>query len=70
MKLKLFTKDKFMLLFTGLIVLAFFVAGIFDILDYFIVKFVLFVCFSFVVANIYYVLFKEKNKKSPETDSE
>ncbi len=64
------TQDQFMLWFTGSIVLAFFAAGIFDVLDYFIVKLVLFICFSFVVANIYYVLFEEESKKSPENDSE
>lgn len=64
------TKNQFMLWFTGFIVLAFFAAGVFDVLDYFIVKLILFACFSFVVANIYYVLFNEENKKSPEKDSE
>jgi len=63
------TKNQFMVWFTGFIVLAFFVAGIFDVLDNFTVKLILFSCFSFVVANIYYVLFKEQ-KKSPENDSE
>jgi membrane protein implicated in regulation of membrane protease activity len=64
------TNDQFMVWFTGFIVLAFFLAGVFDVLDYFIVKLVLFSCVSFVVANIYYVLFDEENKKSPEKDSE
>lgn len=70
MNFKLMTKDQFMVWFTGCIVLGFFVAGVFDVLDYLIVKLVLFSCFSFVVANMYYVLFKVENKKSPETDSE
>lgn len=69
MNFKLLTKDQFMVWLTAFIVLAFFVAGIFDVLDYFIVKFLLFSCFSFVVANIYYVLFKIENEKSPEKDS-
>ena len=64
------TKDQFMLWFIGLTVLAFFIAGIFNVLDLFIVKLILFVCVSFAVANIYYVLFKDENKKSPENDSE
>lgn len=64
------TKNQFMVWFTGFIVLAFFVAGVFDVLDYIIVKLVLFSCFSFVVANIYYELFNDENKKSPEKDSE
>ncbi len=59
-----------MLWFTAFNVLAFFVAGVFDVLDYFIVKLILFACFSFVVANIYYVLFTEESKKSPEKDFE
>lgn len=64
-------KDQFMIWFTGFIVLAFFVAGVFDVLDYMIVKLALFICVSFVVANIYLVLFKnEDEKKSPEKDSE
>jgi hypothetical protein len=70
MNFNLLTKDQFMVWFTGLIILGFFVAGIFDVLDYMIVKLILFSCFSFVIANIYYVLFKAENKKSPEKDSE
>lgn len=60
------TKDQFMIWFIGGLVLAFFIAGVFDVLDYLIVKLILFSCFSFIVANIYYVLFTEENKKSPE----
>lgn len=64
------TKDQFMIWFTGFIVLAFCAAGVFKVLDNFIVKLVLFSCFSFVVANIYYELSNDENKKSPEKDSE
>lgn len=70
MNLKFWNKDQFMLWFTLFIVLAFFAAAIFDVLEYMMVKVILFTCFSFVVANIYYILFKEENKKSPENDSE
>lgn len=70
MNLKFWTHDQFMLWFTLFIVLAFFTAGLFNVLDYLIVKLILFSCFSFVIANIYFVLFKEENKKSPENDSE
>jgi hypothetical protein len=59
-----------MLWFTGFIVLAFFAAGVFGVLDYIIVKLILFSSVSFVVANVYYILFKVDNKKSPEKDSE
>ena len=62
--------DQLMIWFLALIALTFFVAGIFDVLEYIIVKLVLFSCYSFVVANIYYVLHKDENKKSPENDSE
>lgn len=55
-----------MIWFTAFMVLAFFVAGIFQLLDYMIVKLILFSCFSFVVANMYYVLFNDDKKKSPE----
>ncbi|MCK7589927.1 hypothetical protein M0G43_05015 [Subsaxibacter sp. CAU 1640] len=64
-----FTRNQFMVWFTGFIIVAFFVAGILDVLDYIIVKLILFSCFSFVVANIYFFLFKEDTKKSPEEDS-
>ncbi|MEZ4802496.1 MAG: hypothetical protein R2797_06955 [Gelidibacter sp.] len=70
MNFKLFTKDQFILWFSASMVVAFFVAGVFDVLDYFIVKLILFSCFSFIVANIYYVLFSTEKKKSPEKDSE
>ena len=70
MNFNLWTKDQFMVRFTILIVLGFFVAGIFDVLENMIVKLVLFSCFSFVVANIYYVLFTVENKKSLEKNSE
>ncbi|MEZ4793025.1 MAG: hypothetical protein R2783_06080 [Gelidibacter sp.] len=69
MNIKLLTKDQFMLWFTAFIVVAFFAAGVFDVLDYMIVKLILFSCFSFVVANIYFVLFKEESKKPPEKES-
>ena len=59
-----------MVWFTGFVALAFFTAGVFDILDYVIVKLILFSSISFVVANIYLVLFKEVKKKSPEQESE
>lgn len=64
------TKDQFMMWFSGFIFLAFFAAGIFGVLDYFIVKLILFSCVSFVVAIIFYILFSDENKKSPEDDSE
>jgi membrane protein implicated in regulation of membrane protease activity len=70
MNFKLFTRDQFMIWFISFIVLAFFLAGVFDLLNNFIIKLVLFSCFSFVVANIYYVLFNDEQKKSPEEDSE
>ena len=70
MKFRILTKNEFMLWFAGLIGLGFVVAGIFDVLDYMIVKLILFSCFSFIVANIYFVLFRDETKKSPEKDSE
>ncbi len=70
MNFNLFTKNQIMVWLTGLITLAFFVAGIFDVLNNMVIKLVLFSSFSFVVANIYYILFKKENKKSPEKDSE
>lgn len=70
MNLNFWTKDQFMVWFTSLITLIFILAGVFEVLDYMIIKLILFSCISFVVANIYFVLFKEENKKSPENDSE
>lgn len=70
MNLNFWTKDQFMVWFTSLITLIFILAGVFEVLDYMIIKLILFSCISFVVANIYFVLFKEENKKSPENDFE
>lgn len=70
MKFRMLTKNELMIWFSTLIVLGFFTAGIFDVLNYIIVKLILFSCFSFVVANIYYNLFNAQSKKSPEKDSE
>lgn len=68
MKFKMITKNEMMLWLSGLIVVAFLVAGIFEVLDLFIVKLILFSCFSFIVANIYFYLFDDENEKSPDDD--
>lgn len=49
----------------GLVISAFLVAGIFDVLDYFIVKFLLIGTFVLLVAFTFIQLYKSKNHPNP-----
>lgn len=46
---------------TGIVAIGFLIAGIFDVLDYFIVKFLLFGFFICVVIYMFIRLYKSKN---------
>lgn len=63
------SNDRMMRWLMLVLTIAFFVGGIFNILDYVIVKVLLFSCLAFIIANLCYTIFKE-TKKSPEEDSE
>ena len=56
--------DKITLLSTGLFTLFFFVTGILDILDHFLVKTILFAGFFGIVVNIILVKSKDEDKKN------
>lgn len=57
-------KDTFALVFTGLIVAGFFTAGILDVLDYFIVKVLLFIAFAALVVYVLIVVIKDSENKN------
>lgn len=46
---------------TGVVAIGFFIAGVFGILDYFIVKFLLLATFISVVVYVFYRLYKNEN---------
>ena len=56
--------DKITLLATGIFTLFFFITGILDILDHFLVKTILFVGFFGIVVNIILVKSKDEDKKN------
>jgi len=60
------SKDTWMLIFAAAIAILFFVAGVFDVLDYLIIKFLLWGSFSVMFAFIIYMFVKDfEQKKSP-----
>ncbi len=66
-------KNTIALTFTGIITVGFFVAGIFGVLDYFIVKLLLFVGFALLVFYLILMIIKQisenkitQNHKNPE----
>lgn len=63
-----FHKNTIALTFTGIITVGFFVAGIFGVLDYFIVKLLLFVGFALLVFYLILMIIKQisENKNHPE----
>ncbi len=61
--------DKITLIATGVFTLFFFISGMLDILDYFVVKIILLVIFLGIVVNIILVKTKGKNKKNLPPDS-
>ena len=67
MKLFPLNKNSMALLFVSLIAIGFFVGGLFNVLDYFIVKALLFSGFgATVIISFSYALKNETKKKSPE----
>ncbi|WP_299224471.1 hypothetical protein [uncultured Psychroserpens sp.] len=62
----IFNKNTVALIYTGLLALSFFLAGIFNVLDYFIVKAILFIAFTFLGAILVWIALKDSDqKKSP-----
>ncbi|WP_299116359.1 hypothetical protein [uncultured Winogradskyella sp.] len=60
-------KNSITLSFVGVITIGFFVAGLFEILDYFIVKALLFTCFGvLLLIAISYALKNDNKKNRPE----
>ncbi len=67
MKLFPLNKNSMTLLFVALIAIGFFVGGLFDVLDYFIVKALLFSGFgATVIVSVNYALKNENKKNRPE----
>lgn len=58
-----FNKNTLALIYTGILLLGFFVSGIFDVLDYFIVKVLLFTGFAALVVVIVLIAIKELDSK-------
>lgn len=58
------SKNTFAVLYTTFIVAGFFTAGIFDVLDYFIVKALLFVSFLLLVIYLIIVVLKDIENKN------
>ncbi|MEY8848794.1 hypothetical protein AB9K26_08260 [Psychroserpens sp. XS_ASV72] len=58
-----FSKNSLALIYTGIILLSFFLSGIFDVLDYLIVKALLFIGFGILGALLVWIAVKEPNKK-------
>jgi hypothetical protein len=56
--------DKITLLATGILTLFFFITGLLDLLDHFLVKTVLFVLFFAIVVNIILAKSKDEDKKN------
>lgn len=67
------SKNTIALIYTGIITVGFFVAGLFGVLDYFIVKLLLFVGFALLIIYLIVMVTKQsaENKNHPEQkDSE
>ncbi|WP_033961660.1 hypothetical protein [Psychroserpens jangbogonensis] len=57
------SKNTLALIYTGILVLGFFVSGILDVLDYIIVKALLFSGFAFLGAVLVWIAVKESDTK-------
>lgn len=69
MRLFPLNKNTMTLMSTGLISIGFFVAGMFEVLDYFIIKVLLFVGFAMLILVAFVYAFKSDMKKNrPEDD--
>lgn len=58
------TRNTLTLIFSGLIVAGFFVSGVLDILDYFIVKAILFASFAALAVYLILIILKDSEKKN------
>ena len=56
------SKDSFALIYTGIITIGFFVAGVFDVLDYFIVQVLLYIGVSLLFIYLFFIVTNNKNK--------
>lgn len=59
-----FSKNTLALISTGIILFGFFISGIFDVLDYLIVKALLFTAFATLVAILVWIAIKNKQTDS------
>ncbi len=59
-----FSKNTLALISTGIILFGFFISGIFDVLDYLIVKALLFTAFATLVAILVWIAIKNKQTNS------
>ncbi|WP_298903403.1 hypothetical protein [uncultured Psychroserpens sp.] len=57
-------KNTITLVFSGLIFAGFFVSGVLDILDYFIVKAILFSAFAFLAVHLILIVLKDSENKN------
>ncbi len=66
-----FSKNTIALTVTGIIAIGFFVAGLFNVLDYFIVKLLLFAGFAMLMIYVVYIVVKQYNetKNHPNQES-
>lgn len=56
-------KNNLALIYTGILFLGFFISGIFDVLDYVIVKALLFIGFAALIIILVLIAFKELDSK-------
>ncbi len=64
MKLIPLNKNSIALIVVAVLSLGFFIAGLLDVLDYFIVKVLMFACFGFLIGTAFWYTFKNENKKN------
>lgn len=60
----MFSKNTLALIYTGILVFGFFISGIFDVLDYIIVKALLFTGFASLGAILVWIAVKDKQTDS------
>ncbi|WP_431135298.1 hypothetical protein [Psychroserpens mesophilus] len=58
-----FSKNTLALIYTGILLFGFFISGIFDVLDYIIVKFLLFTGFALLVFILIWIVIKDSYSK-------
>ncbi len=58
-----FSKNTLALIYTGVLLFGFFISGVFDVLDYIIVKFLLFTGFALLVFILVWIAVKNSNTK-------